>query len=55
MKDLKKYYKKVIVCKNCNFEFGSDFKEEDCYCPICVQSLQHRRSKLIRKGQDVSK
>lgn len=33
--NLKKYYKKVLKCKSCRKQYGSDEKKDNGFCPLC--------------------
>ncbi len=45
--DLEKYYKRVLICKLCKKEFGTDsIEDNDNLCPFCHSRMQnHKRWK----------
>jgi len=50
--ELKKYYKKVLICINrtCNRPYGIDLKRMgNGLCPICSNKMSERHSKLERR------
>ena len=48
--NLKKYYKNVFICKKCNRQFGSDFRNDEAsLCPICLQQLHGYK---LQKGKN---
>jgi DNA-directed RNA polymerase subunit RPC12/RpoP len=44
IKDMKKYFKRVVVCESCKKPFGLDTKKWGLFCPTC--------SRQIKKGSN---
>lgn len=47
-KGINLYFKKIVSCRACKREFGSDLKQDDGLCPICYSKLLKRGSMLIK-------
>lgn len=47
-KDILKYYKVIKICSNssCNRPYGTDMPFDNGICPICLNKLMDRHSKL---------
>lgn len=46
--NLKKYYKNVFICKKCNEQFGSDFRNDEAsLCPLCL--IERKKNKTWKK------
>lgn len=50
----KKLYKRHNLCKLCNNHYGSDLDYDNGNCPVCIQKMSSRRSRLS-EGQSKSK